>query len=63
MVANWMIAAAEPSGLIGLYIVTYVTTAIFTAAVTNNAAITIMFPIAYEASTKSNVGLAVARKV
>ena len=45
-----LVKASEPSGTIGLQIVIYVATVLFSACVTNNAAVTIMFPIAYQAA-------------
>eukprot|EP00035_Acanthoeca_spectabilis_P022882 m.446366 g.446366 ORF g.446366 m.446366 type:complete len:737 (-) comp19351_c0_seq1:60-2270(-) len=50
LIARGLVAASEPMGLIGLQIVIYVVTMLFSAAVTNNAAVTIMFPIAYNAA-------------
>lgn len=55
MLAKALLAAAEPTGLTGLYIVVYLATTLFTASVTNNAAVTIMFPVAYEASLDAKV--------
>jgi di/tricarboxylate transporter len=48
MVADVLMDAAEPSGLIGVYIMLYLATVLFNAVVTNNAAASIMFPIAYQ---------------
>eukprot|EP00049_Salpingoeca_infusionum_P023328 m.11475 g.11475 ORF g.11475 m.11475 type:complete len:732 (-) comp5730_c1_seq1:171-2366(-) len=49
LLASWVVAAAKPTGTTGLYIMIYLSTALFSAAVTNNAAVTIMFPVAYQA--------------
>jgi len=53
LVAEGLIKAAEPTGFAGLLIVVYVITTIFNAAVTNNAAVAIMFPITYEVAVGS----------
>eukprot|EP00054_Salpingoeca_dolichothecata_P019377 m.120391 g.120391 ORF g.120391 m.120391 type:complete len:888 (+) comp23232_c0_seq1:57-2720(+) len=50
LLADGLIAAAQPTGLTGLYIVVYCATVLFSAAVTNNAAVTIMFPVAFQAA-------------
>ena len=50
MIADGLVKASEPSGTLGLQIVIYVATVLFSACVTNNAAVTIMFPIAYQAA-------------
>ena len=57
MLAQALIAAAEPTGITGLYIMVYLATTLFTATVTNNAAVTIMFPVAYEAALDAKVRL------
>eukprot|EP00038_Savillea_parva_P002966 m.119506 g.119506 ORF g.119506 m.119506 type:complete len:740 (+) comp11022_c0_seq2:396-2615(+) len=54
LIAKGLVAASEPAGLVGLQIVIYMVTVIFSAAVTNNAAVTIMFPIAYDAAHSVN---------
>ena len=55
LLARGLLAAAEPTGLTGLYIMVYLATTLFTASVTNNAAVTIMFPVAYEAALDYDV--------
>eukprot|EP00050_Salpingoeca_kvevrii_P015314 m.45637 g.45637 ORF g.45637 m.45637 type:complete len:669 (-) comp6255_c0_seq1:63-2069(-) len=54
LVADGLVAAADPTGILGLYICIYMATVVFTAAVTNNAAVTIMFPVALEAAKKTD---------
>lgn len=51
LVADALIKAGEPTGLIGIYSMLYIATVLFNAVVTNNAAASIMFPIAYEIGT------------
>lgn len=50
LIARGLVAASAPSGILGLQIVIYVVTVVFSACVTNNAAVTIMFPIAHKAA-------------
>lgn len=55
LLAQALLAAAEPTGVTGLYIMVYLATTLFTASVTNNAAVTIMFPVAFEAALDAEV--------
>jgi di/tricarboxylate transporter len=57
LIARGLVAASAPSGLVGLQVVIYVVTVIFSAMVTNNAAVTIMFPIAYNGKNKTSLDL------
>jgi di/tricarboxylate transporter len=50
LIAKGLVAASRPAGKLGLQIVIYAVTVLFSACVTNNAAVTIMFPIAYQAA-------------
>nr|AOW69289.1 pink-eyed dilution-like 2 [Hartaetosiga gracilis] len=52
LLAKAVIIISRPTGVTGLYIMVYLTTMLFSAAVTNNAAITIMFPVAFSAATE-----------
>eukprot|EP00043_Microstomoeca_roanoka_P012033 m.115452 g.115452 ORF g.115452 m.115452 type:complete len:723 (-) comp15370_c3_seq1:99-2267(-) len=55
LMADGVIIASKPTGIVGLYIMVYLTTMLFSAVVTNNAAITIMFPVAYQAALDLDV--------
>lgn len=55
LMADGLLAAASPTGTTGLYICVYIATVLFSSIITNNAAITIMFPIAYEAALDANL--------
>ncbi|EDQ88856.1 uncharacterized protein MONBRDRAFT_8761 [Monosiga brevicollis MX1] len=55
MLARGLLAAAKPTGTAGFYIMIYLATTLFSSAVTNNAAITIMFPVAFQAAVDANV--------
>lgn len=46
LIAHGLVAMSANSGVVALYAVIYVATVLFSAFVTNNAAITLMFPIA-----------------
>eukprot|EP00051_Salpingoeca_urceolata_P005653 m.75449 g.75449 ORF g.75449 m.75449 type:complete len:271 (+) comp14482_c0_seq2:1607-2419(+) len=54
-VAGVLVKAADPTGKTGLYIMIYAATTLFSQAVTNNAAITIMFPIAFSAAADTGL--------
>lgn len=55
LLADLVVAAAKPTGTTGLYICIYLATVFFTSAVTNNAAVTIMFPVAREAALQTGL--------
>ncbi|EGD83649.1 TrkA-C [Salpingoeca rosetta] len=50
LMARAVVLASKPTGVTGLYIMVYLTTVLLSAVVTNNAAITIMFPVAFQAA-------------
>eukprot|EP00899_Mesostigma_viride_P024995 jgi/Mesvir1/5680/Mv15696-RA.1 len=50
ILADWLVKASHPFGKPGFYFFTYVGTAMFSQVVTNNAAVSMMYPIAYLAA-------------
>lgn len=55
LMARAVVLASKPTGITGLYIMVYVATVLLSAVVTNNAAITIMFPVAFQAAADLEV--------
>ena len=51
---QWILAAAG-GNKVGVVVATYVVVVIFNAAVTNNAAVSIFFPIAWELAISANM--------
>ena len=59
LMAEAVVIASEPTGVTGLYIMVYIVTVLLSAVVTNNAAITIMFPVAFQAARDLDVRVCV----
>lgn len=55
MIAENLVDAGRPFGIIGILIILYIVTNIFTELITNSAAAVLMFPIALEVSGQMNV--------
>lgn len=54
-VAENLMMIAAPFGLIGMLVIIYLVTNIFTELITNNAAAVLMFPIAFEISSQMDI--------
>ena len=54
MSQQWVVNAAQ-GNLVGLVVGVYFVVVLFNAAVTNNAAVSIFFPIAWEIAVQANV--------
>eukprot|EP00043_Microstomoeca_roanoka_P017319 m.180464 g.180464 ORF g.180464 m.180464 type:complete len:785 (-) comp16615_c1_seq1:608-2962(-) len=54
LMAQGVVLAAKPTGTAGLYIMVYLTTGLLTEVVTNNAAVTLMFPVVFQAAQDLN---------
>jgi di/tricarboxylate transporter len=54
-IANTLVSVAQPLGILGIIVIIYIVTNIFTELITNNAAAVLMFPIAFEIAGQMDI--------